>query len=144
MTPFRPTLICTLLLLAVSLPMAASKTIQKEFFLNGNVKSITVTTVTMPKRVDLFSFYKKTKISRIDFDSLTGYKLRETCRITKAGHSDRHCYELYFREVEYDQYGNRVRYQEFFCDKGKGKVKEYRDGELVKVIVQKRRRLLPW
>jgi hypothetical protein len=132
-----------LFFLGIVSPLLATKTVSKEYFLNGRIKAITIVVITMPRNIDLFNFYKKTKVSRTEFDSLTSRKVRETVRITKLGHGGKPCYEIYFKQIDYDENGKRTRFQEFTCDKKKTKVKEYSDGEVIHVRIQKRRRL-PW
>lgn len=122
----------------------ASKTISKEYYANGKLKSVTKTRVTVPRNIDPFNFYKRTKTERVDFDSATGRRIRETTKITMVGNSGRRCYEVYLRQIDYDLAGNRVRFEKSKCDKSKSKVKEYQNGKVAFIRKQKRRRILWW
>lgn len=101
-----------------------------EYFANGNVKSVTVVKVKTPRNIDLFNFYKQTKIIRTEFDSISGRKILHTVRTTKVGIGGKHCYEYSSIRIEYDENGNRKQYEKSKCDKNYYIRKEYVNGKL--------------
>lgn len=125
-------------------PLCAKKTINKEYYTNGNIKAVTTVRVTVPRNIDPFNFYKKTRTERTEFDSISGRKTKETVRTTMVGNSGRRCYEVYYKQIDYDASGNRIRFQKSSCDKSKSKIKEYENGKLTFIRIQKRRRILWW
>lgn len=116
------------------------KQITRQYFGNGNVKSITETRTTLPKFIDPLNFYKKTKVIVTEYDSLTAKKSREWTRITKIGKDGKPCYEIFYEEINYDSTGRRVTYTLSKCDKKRAIFKEYKNGKLVFTRIQKRRK----
>jgi hypothetical protein len=113
---------------------------RKEYFANGNVKSITVTKVKTPRNIDLFNLYKETKVIRTEFDSLTGNKILHTVRVTKIGMGGKHCYEYSSLRIDYDENGKRKRYERSKCDKHYYIRKDYVDGKVSFIHIEKKRR----
>ncbi|MBI3510066.1 MAG: hypothetical protein HY064_05345 [Bacteroidetes bacterium] len=112
----------------------------REKYANGNTKTITKTKVTTNLYVDLFNFYKKTTVICTEFDSITGKRIKHTERITKNGMSGKHCYEIYYQQIDYDKDGNRVHFEETWCDKRRNHTIEYENGKAVFIHIEKRRR----
>lgn len=133
-------------LLIYGLPLIAgkTKTVQKEYYTNGNIRAVIITVVTTPMHADLFNFYKQTKILRTEFDSVISRKTKETVRITKLGRGGKPCYEIYYKEIDYDKNGRRTHYEKSHCDKGRSKIKEYENGEVSFISIQRRKRWLWW
>jgi hypothetical protein len=113
---------------------------RKEYFANGNVKSVTVTKVKTPRNIDLFNLYKETKVIRTEFDSLTGRKIMHSERTTKIGMGGKHCYEYSSLKVVYDENGKRKRYEKSKCDKRYYIRKDYVNGKVSFVHIDKKRR----
>src|ERR1044072_7109204 len=95
--------------------------VTKEFYANGKLKSITKTKVQYPRNIDLFNFYKKTTVTRIEYDSVSTNKINLSRRITKVGVGGKHCYEYFYRRIDYDARGKRVRFEKTHCDKNRNK-----------------------
>jgi hypothetical protein len=146
MNPARRYCAALLAFFLISIPVFAGKirTVNKEYYPNGNLKAVTITIVTTPNHADLFNYYKKTKVTRTEFDSVITRKSLETVRITKLGRGGRPCYEYYYKKINYDKNGKRTRFEVTDCDKSKYKVKEYTNGKVSFVRKQKRRRWLWW
>ena len=146
MNPVRRNGIAALLAFFFCLELLASrtKTISKEYYANGRIKAVIVTVVTIPPHPDIFNYFKKTKISRTEFDSLLSRKVKETVRITKLGKGGRPCYEYYYREIDYDKNGNRTHYEKSDCDKSKEIVKEYENGKVIFIHEKRRRKWFRW
>src|SRR5688572_20284171 len=87
------------------------KEVSKKYYVNGNVKSVAETYTTLPKYIDPMNFYKKTKVVVVEFDSLTTQKKKEWTRIFKIGKDGKPCHEIFYEEINYDQFGNRTSYQ---------------------------------
>lgn len=113
---------------------------KKEYFANGKVKSVTVTKVKTPRNIDLFNLYKETKVIRTEFDSLTGKKLMHSERTTKIGMGGKHCYEYSSLKITYDENGKRRRYERSKCDKHYYIRKDYVNGKVSFVHIEKKRR----
>jgi len=105
------------------------------------VKSITETRVMRNMHGDLFNYYKKTTLKRVEFAE-NGKPVKAVRRVTKLGRSGKPCYELYSREVLYDELGRKKHDRLNKCDKQKWVEKEYVEGRLVFIRKYKRRR--PW
>lgn len=116
------------------------KQVSRQYFINGNLKSITETRTTLPKYIDPLNFYKKTKVIVTEYDSITMKKLREWTRVTKIGKDGKPCYEIFYEEINYDSAGNRVTYTMSKCDKRRFIFKEYKNGKLTFTRIQKRRK----
>jgi hypothetical protein len=150
MFPIRKLLPLLLLTLALPLQDSYARTTgvrarkapfeSKEYFANGNVKSVTVTKVKTPRNIDLFNFYKETKVIRTEFDSLTGRKIMHSVRVTKVGIGGKHCYEYSSLRIDYDENGKRKRYEKSKCDKHYFMYKEYVDGKVSFIHIEKKRR----
>jgi hypothetical protein len=110
--------------------------IQKTYWPNGTIKTVTVIKTTTGKYVDLFNFYKKTNVKQTDF-SEQGIKTRKTVRVTKLGRGGKPCYEIFSSQTDYDERGNKTRYEESQCDKNKTKLKVYQNGKLIFVRIHK-------
>jgi hypothetical protein len=108
-----------------------------EYFANGNVKSVTVVKVKTPRNIDLFNFYKKTKIIRTEFDSLSGAKIAHSVRVTKVGVGGKHCYEYSSVQINYDENGKRKSYEKSKCDKNYYIRKDYVNGKVSFIHVEK-------
>jgi len=117
-----------------------TKQTTKKYYVNGNLKSIAETHTTLPKYIDPLNFYKKTKVCVIEYDSLTTHKVKEWTRITKFGKDGKPCHEIFYEEINYDQFGNRVNYARSRCDKRKAKYKQYKNGKVDFVQVVKHRK----
>lgn len=117
-----------------------SRKVTKNFYGNGNVKSISETSTTLPKYIDPMNFYKKTKMVVTEFDSITTLKVKEWTRIFKIGKDGKPCHEIFYEEIVFDQYGNRVTYMKSRCDKRKSKYKQYKNGKVDFIQVVKRRK----
>ncbi|CAN5765006.1 hypothetical protein BH11BAC7_BH11BAC7_13500 [soil metagenome] len=113
---------------------------RKEYFANGNVKSVTVTKVKTPRNIDLFNLYKETKVIRTEFDSLSGRRIMHTERTTKIGMGGKHCYEYSSLRIDYDENGKRKRYEKSKCDKHYFISKDYVNGKVTFVHIEKKRR----
>lgn len=113
---------------------------RKEYFANGNVKSITVTRVKTPRNIDLFNLYKETKVIRDEYDSLNGRKIMHSERTTKIGMGGKHCYEYSSLRIDYDKNGKRKRYEKAKCDKHYYICKDYVNGKVSFIHIEKRRR----
>lgn len=141
-----------LLLLTLALPLqdihartnwvkpSRSPSQKTEYFANGNVKSVTVIKIKTPRNIDLFNFYKETKIIRTEFDSLTGRKIMHSVRVTKVGIGGKHCYEYSNKRIDYDENGKRRRYEKSKCDKHYYMYKNYVNGKVSFIHVEKKRR----
>ena len=117
-----------------------NKTVLKEFYKNGKLKSLTIVKVKTPKNIDLFTFYKETKIMRTDFDSISGFRLKYTERYTKVGFGGRHCYEIEAIQILYDVAGKRNFYEKSKCDKHQYEYRKYINGKLVFIHIEKKRK----
>ena len=113
---------------------------RKEYFANGKVKSITVTKIKTPRNVDLFNLYKQTKVIRTEYDSLSGNKKMHSERTTKIGVGGKHCYEYSSLRIEYDANGKRKRYERSKCDKHYYICKDYVNGKVAFIHIEKKRR----
>jgi hypothetical protein len=133
-----------LLTLFLSSALWAGKTrsIDKLFFVNGNVRALIITETIIPWHSDFYSYYKETRVFRTEFDSLTGRRVKETVRYTKLGRGGRHCYEILYKETRYDLAGNKTHFEKQKCDKYKSKTIEYTGGKKTSVIIHKPRRRL--
>lgn len=140
-----------LLLLTMALPLqvifAQTRSVsvktpleRKEYFANGNVKSVTVTKVKTPRNIDLFNLYKETKVIRTEFDSLSGRKIMHSERTTKIGMGGKHCYEYSSLRIDYDENGKRKRYVKSKCDKHHYISKDYVNGKVTFTHIEKKRR----
>ncbi len=130
--------LCTLLY-SFSLQAQTTRTrreIQKTYWPNGTIKTVTVIKTTTGKYVDLFNYYKKTHVKQTDFNE-QGIKTRKTVRITKLGRGGKPCYEIYSSQTDYDEQGKITRYEESQCDKNKTKLKVYQNGKLIFVRIHK-------
>jgi|GEM_PF-1978714 len=116
------------------------KQVSTKYYANGNVKSVAETWTTLPRYVDPMNFYKKTKVFVVEYDSITKGKQKEWTRIFKIGKDGKPCHELFYEEITYDQYGNRINYQCSRCDKRKAKYKHYKDGKVEFIQVVKHRK----
>lgn len=116
------------------------KQVVKAYFANGKLKSVTTTHTTLPKFIDPMNYYRKTKVNIMEYDSLTAIKTREVTRITKIGKDGNPCFELFFEEIKYDEFGHRSTYAMSRCDKKKFVFKQYADGKLVFTRINKRRK----
>jgi hypothetical protein len=140
------TLIFICLLLSLSAKLSAQgqtrtkRDVSKQYFSNGHLKSVTETRTTLPRYIDPLNFYKKTKVIVTEYDSLSTHKTRQWTRITKIGKDGKPCYEIYFEEIRYDASGNRMTYQSNRCDKRRSTFKQYNDGKLEFIRIQKRRK----
>jgi hypothetical protein len=117
-----------------------TKQITKKFYGNGNVKSIAETSTTLPKYIDPLNFYKKTKVVVVEYDSVSTNKIKEWTRIFKIGKDGKPCHEIFYEEITYDKFGNRVSYMKSRCDKRKAKYKQYKNGKVDFIQVVKRRK----
>jgi hypothetical protein len=117
-----------------------TKKISKNFYGNGQVKSVSETWTTLPKYIDPMNFYKKTKVFVTEFDSLTHRKVKEWTRVFKIGKDGKPCHEIFYEEITYDAFGNRVTYMKSRCDKRKSKYKQYKNGKVDFVQVVKHRK----
>lgn len=140
----RAYVLLVLIFSLIVFPLCARQTVNKEYYTNGKLKAITKTRVTVPRNIDPFNFYKKTRIERHEFDSISGNLRKETVRTTMVGHSGKRCYEVYYKQIDYDDSGNRIKFQKSSCDKSKTKIKEYENGKITFIRIQKRRRILWW
>ncbi len=113
---------------------------KKEFFANGNVKSVTVIKISTPRNIDLFNFYKETKIIKTEFDSATGRKILHTVRVTKVGIGGRHCYEYSSKIIKYELNGDRSYFERSKCDKNYFMYKNYINGKVSFTHIEKRSR----
>lgn len=86
------------------------------------------------------NFYKKTKVSVVEYDSLLTNKVKEWTRIFKIGKDGKPCHEIFYEEITYDQFGNRVTYSRTRCDKRRAKYKKYKDGKVDFIQVVKHRK----
>src|SRR6185436_1571742 len=77
--------------------------VKKEYYANGKIKSVTKTKVKYPRNIDLFNFYKKTIVVRTEYDSISSNKINHSKRITKVGIGGKHCYEYFYKNIEYNQ-----------------------------------------
>lgn len=117
-----------------------TKQIAKNYYVNGNLKSVSETWTTLPRYIDPMNFYKKTKVFVMEYDSLSKQKVKEWTRIFKIGKDGKPCHEIFYEEITYDQYGNRVTYMKSRCDKRKAKYKQYKDGKVDYIQVVKHRK----
>ncbi len=149
MPPIRKIFFLTAFTLALSLQLSGENgysandpkpSEQKEFFANGKVKSVTVVKISTPRHIDLFNFYKKTKVERTEFDSITGNCISHTVRITKVGIGGKHCHELYYKRADFDRNGKRTRFEKSSCDRNKRKYIDYVNGKRTFVHIEKRRK----
>ncbi len=140
-----------LLLLTLALPLqvmyaqtrsnsSRSPVERKEYFANGKVKSVTVTKVKTPRNIDLFNLYKQTKVIRTEYDSLSGNKIMHSERTTKIGMGGKHCYEYSSLRIDYDENGKRKRYERAKCDKHYYICKDYVNGKVSFIHIEKKRR----
>ncbi len=117
-----------------------TKKITRNFYGNGNVKSIAETSTTLPLYIDPLNFYKKTKVCVIEFDSVSTNRTKEWTRIFKIGKDGKPCHEIFYEEITYDKFGNRISYMKSRCDKRKSKYKQYKNGQVDFIQVVKRRK----
>ena len=109
-------LFCGLLLAAQP---KTNREVVREFYPESQrLKTLTEIKVTRNMHGDLFNFYKKTTVRRTEF-TIAGVPVKKTRRITKLGRSGKPCYELYSKEILYDEKGNRKRYERYRCDKNR-------------------------
>jgi hypothetical protein len=106
-----------------------SRVLTKEFYASGKIKSITITKIRYPRNIDLFNFYKKTITIRTEYDSISSNKINHSKRITKVGIGGKHCYEYYYRRIDYNQEGKRLRFEKSHCDKNRNKYIIYVNGK---------------
>lgn len=140
-------LFCFFVLLLVSgssLLHAQPKTkrdVTREFFPGTQqLKTLTEVKITRNMHGDLFNYYKKTTVRRTEF-TINGKPVKKTRRITKLGRSGKPCYELFSKEILYNENGQRKRLEQYKCDKNTSLIKEYRDGKVVAVRKLKKRRV---
>ncbi|HET6990861.1 MAG TPA: hypothetical protein VFJ43_06030 [Bacteroidia bacterium] len=119
---------------------AVRRSVAKEFYANGKLKSLTITKVRTPRNIDLFNFYKETKIIRTEFDSITGNKTMHSVRVTKVGIGGKHCYEYSSRLIDYDANEKRKYFEKSKCDKHKFMYKDYVDGKVSFIHIERKRR----
>lgn len=143
-----PVTFCMLVLLSFSgigklaaQPKTNREVIREFFPGTQQLKTLTEVKITRNMHGDLFNFYKKTTVSRTEFTA-NGKPVKKTRRITKIGRSGKPCYELYSKEILYNENGQRHRYERYRCDKNTSLVKEYRDGKVV--AVRKLKKRSPW
>lgn len=134
-----------LLLITLAFPLqemhaGIHRTEVKEYFANGKIKSVTITKVRTPRIIDLFNFYKETKVIRTEFDSISGNKTFHSVRITKVGMGGQHCYEKYSLKITYDENRKRKYYEESKCDKHYLMYKNYVDGKVIFIHIEKKRK----
>ncbi len=135
----------SLLLIILAFPLqqlyaGVQRTEAKEFYANGKIKSVTITKVRTPRNIDLFNFYKETKVIRTVFDSISGNKKMHSVRITKVGIGGKHCYEYSSLKIDYDENGKRKYFEESKCDKHYFMFKNYVDGKVTFIHIDKKRR----
>lgn len=140
----RANVILAIVFLIFVFPLHAKRTIKKEYYANGKLKAVTKVRVTVPRNIDPFNFYKKTRIERGEYDSISGRISKATVKITMVGHSGKRCYEVYYKQIDYDSEGNRIKFEKSRCDKSKSKIIDYENGKKSFVRIQKRRRKLWW
>lgn len=116
------------------------KQVTKQYYLNGNLKSITAVSTTLPRYIDPMNFYKKTKVEVTEFDSLSKNMTRQFIRITKIGKDGKPCYEIYYEETIYDKFGNKKTYLKSRCDKQRSKFIQYKEGRVEFIQIHKRRK----
>ena len=104
--------------------------IKKEFYANGKLKRVTKTKVKTPRNIDLFNFFKKTTVITSEYDSLTSKKILYSKRVTKVGIGGKHCYEYFFKCINYNSTGTRIRFEKSHCDKNRSMYKEYTNGKV--------------
>ena len=148
MIPVRKTL---LLLLILAFPLhhlfaqdslrriVKNPIISKEFYKNGNLKSVTKIKTQVPRNSDLFNYYKKTKVVRTVYDSITGRKKMFSVRITKAGVGGKHCYEYFYKKIDYDDTGKRTRFEKSSCDKNRYKFIIYKNWKKDFIHIERKR-----
>jgi hypothetical protein len=112
----------------------------KEFYTNGKIKSVTITRVSTPRNIDLFNFYKETKIVKTEYDSITGNKIMHSVRITKVGIGGKHCYEYSSKLINYDANERRQYFEKSKCDKHKFMYKNYVNGKVSFIHIERKRR----
>ena len=101
-----------------------------EYFPNSNhVKKVTVTLIKRNKFVDLYNYYKLTKVTVTEFN-FEGEKLSVLHRTTRqgVGHT---CYEVYVSQLFFDPQGRKKHFESSTCDKRESVMKEYKEGKLV-------------
>lgn len=116
------------------------KQVTKQYYLNGNLKSITAVSTTLPRYIDPMNFYKKTKVEVTEFDSLSKSMTRQFTRITKIGKDGKPCYEIFYEETIYDKFGNKKTYLRSRCDKQRSKFIQYKEGRVEFIQIHKRRK----
>lgn len=116
------------------------KQVTKQYYLNGNLKSITAVSTTLPRYIDPMNFYKKTKVEVTEFDSLSKNMTRQFTRITKIGKDGKPCYEIFYEETIYDKFGNKKTYLRSRCDKQRSKFIQYKEGRVEFIQIHKRRK----
>lgn len=116
------------------------RTETKEYYANGKIKSVTITRIKTPRNIDLFNFYKETKVNRTEFDSINGNKKMHSVRITKVGMAVRHCYEYLSKKIDFDENGKRKRFEKSRCDKNYFIFKDYTNGKVTFIHIEKKRR----
>jgi hypothetical protein len=139
----RVLLIVVLLLPTFSFSQGQTRTkkqITKQYYTDGNLKSVTTVSTTLPKYIDPANFYKKTKVEVTEFDSISHVIKRKFKRVTKIGNDGKPCYELLFEETVYDQFGNKQTYVRTRCDKQRSKFIQYKGGQVEFIRIQKRRK----
>lgn len=114
--------------------------VTKQYYLNGNLKSITAVSTTLPRYIDPMNFYKKTKVEVTEFDSLSKNMTRQFTRITKIGKDGKPCYEIFYEETIYDKFGNKKTYLRSRCDKQRSKFVQYKEGHVEFIQIHKRRK----
>lgn len=114
--------------------------VTKQYYLNGNLKSITAVSTTLPRYIDPMNFYKKTKVEVTEFDSLSKNMTRQFTRITKIGKDGKPCYEIFYEETVYDKFGNKKTYLRSRCDKQRSKFVQYKEGHVEFIQIHKRRK----
>ncbi|HEU4719496.1 MAG TPA: hypothetical protein VFU15_16750 [Bacteroidia bacterium] len=119
----------------------SKRTIVRENYSNGKPSKVMVVRVTRSKFEDPSNYYKRTKVTTTYFDSISGHVTKKTVLITKLGESGPPCYEIFRKETLYDARGKKVRMEKQRCDRRRYVLKEYRNGKLVHVLIQRRRRV---
>lgn len=114
--------------------------VTKQYYLNGNLKSITAVSTTLPRYIDPMNFYKKTKVVVTEFDSISKGMTRQFTRITKIGKDGKPCYEIFYEETVYDKFGNKKTYLKSRCDKQRSKFIQYKEGHVEFIQIHKRRK----
>lgn len=106
-----------------------SGSVSREFYANGKIKSVTKTKIRFPRNIDLFNFYKKTIVIRTEYDSVSSNKMMFSKQITKVGIGGKHCHEYFYKRIDYNQEGKRLRFEKAHCDKMRNKYIVYVNGK---------------